>query len=106
MLYHAHFPKLGLWLVPPTGAALASWPALPWSFVLVYNARPGTAPHPPPGYPVDPAALDPRLLRLALTTALAQAPVAVRELLIHGLTDGGPVPQFKRPLHCPLTWRV
>ncbi len=106
VLYHAHFPKLGLWLVPPTGPALASWPALPWSFVLVYNARPGTAPHPPPGYPIDPAPLPPRLLRLALTTALAQAPVALRELLIHGLIDRDPAPAFARTLHCPFTWRV
>lgn len=106
VLFHAHFPKLGLWLVPPTGAALASWPALPWSLVLVYNARHGTADQPPPGYPVDPTPLDARLLRLALTTAVAQAPVAVRELLIHGLIDRDPAPAFARTLHCPFTWRV
>ncbi|MFM8273913.1 MAG: hypothetical protein ACKODX_16495 [Gemmata sp.] len=108
VLYHAHFPRLGLWLVPPTGPAAACWPALPWSFVLVYNARPGTAPNPPPGYAVDPHALPDALLRLALTTALAQAPVAVRELLMHGLRDCGtaPRPEFVRPLHCPYTWRV
>ncbi len=34
------FPKLGQWLVPPTGAAALAWPSLPWSFVIVYNALP------------------------------------------------------------------
>ena len=115
VLYHAHFPRLGLWLVPPTGAAAASWPALPWSFVLVYNARQGAADRPPQGYPLNPNALPPRLLRTALTTAFAQAPVAVRELLIHGLRDRDDpandiretgVPVFARSLHCPYTWRV
>lgn len=116
VLYHAHFPKLGLWLVPPTGAALACWPALPWSFVLVYNARQGTAEQPPLGYPIDPAALSYRIVRDALATALAMAPVAIRELLIHRLRDQ-PVPLpdpahwdrhlvFDRKLYCPFTWRV
>ena len=106
VLYHAHFPKLGLWLVPPTGAALGCWPALPWSFVLVYNARQGTAEQPPAGYPIDHRPLAPRLVRMALTTALAQAPLAVRELLIHGLNDRDGSPLFARPLYCPFTWRV
>lgn len=116
VLYHAHFPKLGLWLVPPTGAALACWPALPWAFVLVYNARQGTAEQPPPGYQLDPNALPPRLLKMALTTAFAQAPVAVRELLIHSLRDrDDPATDVRnatrsvferKTFHCPFTWRV
>ena len=106
VLFHAHFPKLGLWLVPPTGEAAACWPALPWAFAIVYNARQGTAAQPPPGYPLDPQALPPRLLRLALTTAFAQAPVAVRELLVSGLRDRDDRPVFARPPHCPYTWRV
>ncbi|MBP3955250.1 hypothetical protein J8F10_08145 [Gemmata sp. G18] len=116
VLYHAHFPKFGLWLVPPTGAARACWPALPWAFVLVYNARQGTAERPPQGYPLDPNVLPPRLLRMALTTAFAQAPVAVRELLIQGLRDSDTpaddVRDATRPVfarktfHCPFTWRV
>ena len=107
VLYHAYFPRLGLWLVPPTGEAAKCWPALPWAFVLVYNARQETAERPPPGYELDPAALAPRLLQMALTTAFAQAPVAVRELLLHGLHDrAGTGPEFARKLHCPYTWRV
>lgn len=106
VLYHAHFPKLGLWLVPPTGAAAKCWPALPWAFVIVYNARRGTADGPPHGYPLDPDALPTRLLTLALTTAIAQAPVAVRELLTRGLSDRADRPTFARKLHCPYTWRV
>lgn len=105
VLYHAHFPKLGLWLVPPTGPALGCWPALPWAFVIVYNARHGTAAQAPPGYPLDPKAVPEKLLRTALTTAVAQAPVAVRELLIHEF-QGAAAPQFGRALHCPFAWRV
>lgn len=105
VLFHAHFPKLGLWLVPPHGPAADCWPALPWSFVIVYNARHGAPGAPPVGYAVSPAALAPNLLRSALTTALAQAPVAVRELLIQEARDAGQ-PAFVRPLHCPFTWRV
>lgn len=104
VLFHAHFQKLGLWLVPPHGPAADCWPALPWSFVLVYNARAGSAAVPPPGYAVSPSALAPQLLRSALTTALAQAPVAVRELLIQEARDAQPA--FARLLHCPFTWRV
>jgi hypothetical protein len=107
VLYHAYFPRLGLWLVPPAGGAAKCWPALPWAFVLVYNARQGTAKQPPPGYELDPKALAPRLLQMALTTAFAQAPVAVRELLLHGLHDrAGTCPEFARELRCPYTWRV
>jgi hypothetical protein len=107
VLYHAHFPKLGQWLVPPTGAAALPWPSLPWSFVIVYNARHGTADSPPLGYELDLDALSDQLLRVALTTALAQAPVAVRELLIHGLSDSDKTrPVFARKPHCPFTWRV
>jgi hypothetical protein len=107
VLYHAHFPKLGQWLVPPTGVAAQTWPSLPWSFVIVYNARHGTADAPPLGYELDPDALPVRILRVALTTALAQAPVAVRELLIHGLSDRNDTrPEFARKPHCPFTWRV
>jgi hypothetical protein len=105
VLFHAHFQKLGLWLVPPHGPAADCWPALPWSFVIVYNARHGAPGAPPPGYAVSPSALAPHLLRSALTTALAQAPVAVRELLIQEARDACQ-PAFARPLHCPFTWRV
>lgn len=115
VLYHAHFPKLGQWLVPPAGVAASVWPSLPWSFVIVYNARQGTAEQPPLGYPLDPKSLTRPLLRQAMTTAFAQAPVAVRELLIRELRDrenpethfgvySGVV--FERTLNCPFTWRV
>jgi hypothetical protein len=104
VLYHAHFPKLGQWLVPPAGVAAASWPALPWSFVIVYNARQGTAEQLPLGYELDPKTLSARLLRMALTTAFAQAPVAVRELLVNELVSARRV--FTRELRCPYTWRV
>ncbi len=115
VLYHAYFPKLGQWLIPPTGTALACWPALPWSFVIVYNARQGTKTNPPLGYTLVPATISARLLRMALTTALAQAPVAVRELLLSDLREAeDPIrrvqdtayPIFARHLYCPYTWRV
>jgi hypothetical protein len=106
VLYHAHFPRLGQWLVPPTGEAARCWPALPWSFVIVYNARRGAADAPPPGYPLDPGSLSPRVLKMALTTAVAQAPVAVQELLVAGLSAGDDRPVFARKPHCPYTWRV
>lgn len=104
VLYHAHFPKLGQWLVPPSGAAAKCWLALPWSFVIVYNARQGAAESPPLGYPLDPDALPPRVLKQALATALGQAPVAVCGLLAE-LRDRDD-PKFARKLHCPYTWRV
>jgi hypothetical protein len=107
VLYHAHFPKLGLWLVPPTGEAAKCWPALPWSFVIVYNARQGTADSLPLGYMLDPLGLHPRLLKMAFTTAITQAPVAVRELLQSGLHESNDnTPRFARELRCPYTWRV
>jgi hypothetical protein len=105
VLYHAHFPRLSQWLVPPTGDALKCWPALPWAFVIVYNARQGTPDQPPMGYPLDPQSLAPRLLRMAMTTAIAQAPVAVRELLVSEIR-GREDPVFARKPHCPYTWRV
>ncbi|MBM3983638.1 MAG: hypothetical protein FJ304_25880 [Planctomycetes bacterium] len=115
-LYHAHFPKLGQWLVPPAGAAAQCWPALPWAFVIVYNARHGTASAPPLGYPVDAKKLPFAVARDALATALPLAPVAVRELLIDRLRDRD-VPAldrahwekylvFDRELYCPFTWRI
>lgn len=116
VLYDRHFDKLGQWLIPPAGAAAAPWPALPWAFVLVYNARKGTADAPPPGYPADPHQLTFELLTAALTAALPMDPVPVRELLIHGIrTRPQPLPQtadldrkavFDRPMHCPYTWKV
>ena len=107
VLYHAHFPRLAQWLVPPAGEAAKSWLALPWSFVIVYNARQGTPDSPPQGYALDPAGLHERLLKMALTTAIAQAPVAVRELLESGLRESDdPTPKFARELRCPFTWRV
>jgi hypothetical protein len=116
VLYHAHFPKLGSWLVPPAGEAAKCWPALPWAFVIVYNARHGTAAQPPLGYPVDPKKLAFKVVRNALATAFPLAPVAIRELLIARLRDQPiPVPDethwekylvFDRTLHCPFTWRV
>jgi hypothetical protein len=116
VLYHAYFPRLGQWLVPPVGVAAACWPSLPWAFVLVYNARQGSADAAPPGYPLNPKTLPYRVVRDALSTALPMAPVAIRELLIHRLRDQPvPVPDeahwekylvFERALYCPYTWRV
>lgn len=103
-LFHAHFPKLGLWLVPPTGAAAKCWPALPWSFVFVYNARHGIEGQ-PQGYPLDRKVLTAELEDLALTTAIAMAPVAVREWLIHGPRETDH-PTAALRVYCPFTWRV
>jgi hypothetical protein len=105
VLYHAHFPKLGQWLVPPTGEAAKCWPALPWSFVFVYNARHGAAGEPPLGYPLDSKVLSSRLKALALTTAVAMAPVAVREWLIHEQRENDH-PTVPERVYCPFTWRV
>jgi hypothetical protein len=113
VLYEDYFDRLALWLVPPAGAALASWPPLPWAFVIVYNAHRGTEDAPPPGYHVTP---DTGVIRDALRTAFPMAPVAVRELLLHHLRHRpDPIPDehdlsrnmvFDRPLHCPFTWKV
>lgn len=115
-LYDRHFAQLRHWLVPPAGEAAGCWPALPWAYVMVYNARRGTIDIPPPGYEVRPQDLSFLLLKMALTTAYPMAPTEVRELLIHGLRDkADPLPDwidwsrnavFDRPLYCPLTWRV
>ncbi len=115
-LYDRYFDKLGQWLIRPAGAASAPWPALPWAFVLVYNARKGTADVPPPGYPVDPHQLTFELLKAALATAFPMDRVAVRELLIHRIREKAePLPDsvdldkkavFDRPLHCPNNWKV
>ena len=113
VLYNAYFDKLALWLILPSGPAAASWPPLPWAFVIVYNAQHGTVDEPPPGYQVTP---DPWVIRDALRTAFPMAPVTVRELLIHHLRErADPIPDawhlsrnmvFDRPLHCPYTWKV
>jgi hypothetical protein len=105
VLYHAHFPKLGQWLVPPTGEAAKCWPALPWSFVFVYNARHGATGQPPLGYPLERKTLPARLEDLALTTAVAMAPVAVREWLITGQREHDH-PTAALRVYCPFTWRV
>ncbi|MCE9567767.1 MAG: hypothetical protein K8U57_37690 [Planctomycetes bacterium] len=115
-LYNKHFDKLGQWLIPPAGVAAIPWPSLPWAFVLVYNARKGTADVPPPGYPVDPHLLTFELLKAALAAAFPMDPVTVRELLIHRIRERPePIPNsgdldkkavFDRPLHCPNNWKV
>ena len=115
-LYHAHFARLFQWLVPPTGAALGCWPALPWAFVLVYNAKQGTHDTPAAGYEVNTQPLPFGLFKLAWATAYPMAPVAVRDLLATRFRVA-PVPSFDpldlatlamfdRPLFCPYTWRI
>jgi hypothetical protein len=116
VLYERYFDKLGQWLIPPAGVAAAAWPALPWSFVLVYNARKGTPELPPTGYPVDPHQLTFELVKAALAAALPLDPTAVRELLIHRIrerreplpdrVDWGKTAVFDRLLHCPYSWKV
>jgi hypothetical protein len=116
VLYSRYFDKLGQWLIPPAGVAAAVWPALPWSFVLAYNAHKGTPDIPPAGYPVDPHKLTFELLKAALAAALPLDPTAVRELLIHRIRERiDPMPEhedwwknavFDRPLHCPYSWKV
>ncbi|MDB5307448.1 MAG: hypothetical protein JWO38_1650 [Gemmataceae bacterium] len=116
ILYDDHFPRLGQWLVPPAGDAAGCWPALPWAFVLVYNARTGTANTPQPGYEVKPQDLAFNLLKLAVATAYPIAPAAVGELLITRLRlQGEPTPErtdwernrvFGRSLFCPFNWRL
>jgi hypothetical protein len=115
-LYTGHFASLARWLVPPAGAAADRWPALPWAFVLVYNATRGTTDAPPPGYEVKWQAVAFELLAAAMATAYTLAPVAFRELLIPGLRDRSvPIPDehdrtrdavFDRPLYCPYAWRI
>lgn len=115
-LYHAHFPRLMHWLVPPAGAALGCWPALPWAFVLVYNAKRGTADVPAAGYEVNTQDLPFNLFKLAWATAYPMEPVAVRDLLATRLRMSPAVPfdpldwaanaTLDRPLFCPYTWRI
>jgi hypothetical protein len=116
VLYHGHFAGLARWLVPPAGPAADRWPALPWAFVLVYNATRGTTDAPPPGYEVRWQAVKITLLTAAMATAYTIAPTAFRELLIHQLRQrDDPLPDlddwatnavFDRPLYCPYTWRI
>jgi hypothetical protein len=116
VLYDGYYDRLGHWLIPPAGVAAGPWPALPWSFVFVYNARKGTSEQPPPGYPVDPHKLPLASLKMALAAALPHAPLAVRELLIHRIrerpdalpdaADWHASAVFDRPLHCPNNWKV
>lgn len=115
-LYHGHFARLMHWLVPPTGAALGCWPALPWAFVLVYNAKQGTPDAPAPGYEVNTPDLPFNLFKLAWATAYPMEPVAVRDLLATRLRMSPAVPfdpldwsrnaTFDRPLFCPYTWKI
>ncbi|HUR55512.1 MAG TPA: hypothetical protein VMZ71_15360 [Gemmataceae bacterium] len=115
-LYHAHFGRLFQWLVPPTGAALGCWPALPWAFVLVYNAKQGTAEKPAVGYEVNTQQLPFNLFKLAWATAYPMEPVAVRDLLATRLRfapepsfdplDWAAQATFDRTLFCPYTWRI
>ena len=115
-LYHAHFGRLFQWLVPPTGAALGCWPALPWAFVLVYNAKQGTPAAPAAGYEVSTLQLPFNLFKLAWATAYPMEPVAVRDLLATRLRfapepsfdplDWATQATFDRTLFCPYTWRI
>lgn len=115
-LYDRYFDKLWKWLIPPSGAAAGPWPALPWAFVIVYNARKGTADAPAPGYRVEPDQLGFDVVRAALAAALPMDPAAVGELLIPGLRsktaahpstwDVNPKTVFDRPLHCPNNWKL
>lgn len=116
VLYSGYLAKLGQWLVPPAGDAAAVWPALPWAFVIVYNAHKTPTDSTAGTYRVDPMSLPFRLLKVALATAYPIAPVAVRELVIHHVRERPePIPNpddhqrnavFDRPLYCPHTWRV
>lgn len=116
VLYDKHHTSLGRWMVPPAGDAAHGWPALPWAFVIVYNAREGVEHAPPPGYQVNAHLLPFEILRQALATALPIEPTRVRDLLIHRLREQS-VPTvghedwwgnavFDRPLTCPLHWRI
>jgi hypothetical protein len=115
-LYESHFDKLGLWLIPPGGIAARSWPSLPWAYVIVYNARNGTADEPPPGYLLPLTLVHPYVVMNALQTAFPMEPRGVRELLLHDVRQRlDPMPTFRdlavnmvfdRPLFCPYTWKV
>lgn len=115
-LYDRHFDKLWKWLIPPAGAAVGPWPALPWAFVIVYNARKGTNDAPAPGYRVEPEQLGFGVIRAALAAALPMDAAAVGELLIPGLRskagtppntwDVNPKTVFDRHLYCPNNWKL
>ena len=110
-LYEKHFARLRHWLVPPAGEAATTWPALPWTFVLVYNVRHNIPDQPPPGYDVSWYELELRLREAAFTTALGIERVGVLGLLAeralsvpirYGQSDFFRVQVFR----CPLHWRV
>jgi hypothetical protein len=113
-LYEQHFGRLGQWLVPPTGRAASGWPALPWAYLLRYNARRVAAP-PLPGYPTSWEALSDGLRERAWTTAWSMDPASLPALLPAEVrTDPlfpardpkHACPRVRMPLHCPLNWRV
>jgi hypothetical protein len=111
-LYGRHFARLGQWLVPPAHAAAGCWPALPWAFVLLYNARQSCPGRVPCGYPVWWGSLAEALRPLAWATAYGMDPERVRTL-IDPRYAGLPVNPAEAAvkvrsdgLLCPLTWRL
>ncbi len=114
-LYDRHFGRLGQWLVPPTGQAVVSWPALPWAFLLLYNARRGSAEQVAPGYPRSWDELSDALRELAWTTAWSMDAARMPSLLPDTVRSDPlfparepehACPRVAMPLICPLNWRV
>lgn len=112
-LFDRHFARLKVWLVNPGGSAAAAWPALPWAFVLQYNA---TIPA-PTGYPVVMGTLPAALRPLCWEAAWRMGGVGLLKLLeavaannYYRLpdrpADDGWQLLEQYQLQCPLDWTV
>lgn len=109
-LYDRHFARLKVWLVnpDPTGPAAAVWPALPWAFVLQYNA----CTQDPVGYGVGMAALPVALRPLCWETAWRMAGTELLPLIPTyrtpppNVADDGWLALLDLPFQCPFEWTV
>lgn len=109
VLYRRHFARLKRWLVAPSGPAAAVWPALPWAFVLVYNAR---TPE-PTGYPLSTRAphVSNVILGMAWEAAWRMESTALLGLIPEQYRSNADLPvqgwnTILGDLMCPLDWRV
>lgn len=107
-LYHRHFSGLKRWLVPPSGPAAEVWPALPWAFVMVYNATKAD----PTGYQLSThsSQVSQQVLGMAWEAAWRMESTTLLKLIHEsynekfGAERGWSV--ISSDLMCPLDWRV
>lgn len=108
-LYKRHYSRLKRWLVPPSGPAFDVWPALPWAFVLVYNATQTQ----PTGYPLPTSvsSVSYPILGMAWEAAWRMESTALLNLIPESyrnnidLSEQGWI-AILGDMMCPLDWRI